>query len=84
MKVNKRYLGRIVEVLLWDHNTKGSDDVPTKCRVVGRVVKTDKLNLCLEYWNCETNPEHNNERHNILQSTIIEVVVYEPLRIRVK
>lgn len=84
MKVNKRHLGRIVEILLWDHSTKGPDNDVVKCRVIGRVVKADRLNCTLEYWSCEINPSDNNEKHNLLQSTILDVVTYETIKPRVK
>lgn len=84
MKVNKRHLGMVVELLIWDHTTKDNLNFAVKCRVIGRVVKADKINCSLEYWNCEINPELNNEKHNILQSTILDVVTYETIKPRVK
>lgn len=79
MRLLKKHIGRVVELQIWDHNTKGVEKVPTRCWVVGRIVSVDRLNLCLGYWRAEHSPEVNNENHNILRSAIIEVTFYQPI-----
>lgn len=77
MRISKSLLGKVVEISLWDHNTKASDKSLTKCHVLGRIVKIDRNFVTLCYWHCEDNPHLNDESHNLIRSAIISIKVYQ-------
>ena len=70
IKVSKRSIGSVVDVIFWDHAQNGQ---VIKCRVWGKLKHVDDKQIIIRSWECSDMPDNdtNHEHFSIVKSCII-------------